>query len=127
MSAAGDPIPVIGNIIAPIQVGNLTAYHPLVVVQSLIVPVILGMDFLQHHGLTLDFTTTPSYDLPECHNALFATILETYKHLFLTKPGKTNAAEHFIPTTGNPVKIPPCRIPVNYCAEVEQQLATMLQ
>ena len=164
--------------------GNLTVYHPLVVVQSLIVPVILGMDFLQQHGLTLDFTTTPvtihdksatydnyqpevqpvleelrkvktrvcavstmtesmddtvddyavptyaiapSYDIPECHNALLATVLETYKHLFLTKPGKTNAAEHFIPTTGNPVKIPPRRIPVNYHTEVEQQLATMLQ
>ena len=59
VSAAGDPIPVIGNITASIQVGNLTVYHPLVVVQSLIVPVILGMDFLQQHGLTLDFTTTP--------------------------------------------------------------------
>ena len=174
VSAAGDPIPVIGNITASIQVGNLTVYHPLVVVQSLIVPVILGMDFLQQHGLTLDFTTTPvtihhksatydnyqpeaqpvleelrkvktrvcavstmtesmddtvddyavptyaiapSYDIPECHNALLATVLETYKHLFLTKPGKTNAAEHFIPTTGNPVKIPPRRIPVNYRTE----------
>ena len=176
--------PVIGNITASIQVGNLTVYHPLVVVQSLIISVILGMDFLQQHGLTLDFTTTPvtiqdksamydnyqpevqpvledlrkvkarvcavstmtesmddtvddyavptyaiapSYDLPECHNALLATVLETYKHLFLTEPGKTNAAEHFVPTTGNPVKIPPRRIPVNYHAEVEQQLATMLQ
>lgn len=184
VSAAGDPIPVIGNITASIQVGNLSVYHPLVVVQSLIVPVILGMDFLQQYGLTLDFTTTPvtiqdksvtydnyqpeiqpvleelrkvktrvcavstmaesvddtiddyavptyaiapTYDLPECHNPLLATLLETYKHLFLTTPGKTNAAEHFIPTTGNPVKIPPRRIPVNYRAEVEQQLTTMLQ
>ena len=59
VSAAGDPIPVIGNVTASIRVGNLTVYHPLVVVQSLIVPVILGMDFLQTHGLTLDFTTTP--------------------------------------------------------------------
>ena len=185
VSAAGDPIPVIGNVTASIRVGNLTVYHPLVVVQSLIVPVILGMDFLQTHGLTLDFTTTPvtirdktatydsyhqpevqpvleelrkvktkvcavstvtesiedtiddyavptydaaaSYDLPQCHNTLLSTLLGTYKHLFHTTPGKTNAAEHFIPTTGNPVKIPPRRIPVNYRAEIEQQLATMLQ
>ena len=58
MSASGDPIPVVDNVTASIQVGNLTVYHSLVDVQSLIVPVILGMDFLQH-GLTLDFTTTP--------------------------------------------------------------------
>ena len=61
------------------------------------------------------------------HNALFSTLLGTYKHLFQTIPGKTNATEHFIPTNGNPIKIPPHRIPVNYRAEVEQQLTTMLQ
>ena len=175
VSASGDPIPVVGNVTASIQVGNLTVYHSLVVVQSMIVPIILGMDILQH-GLTLDFTTTPvtiqkksttcdsyqpevqpiveelrkiktkvcavstvtesmedtnddyavptyhiapDYDLPQSHNALFSTLLETYKHLFQTIPGKTNATEHFIPTTGNPIKIPPRRIPVNYRAEVE--------
>jgi len=42
-------------------------------------------------------------------------------------PGKTNVAEHFIPTEGNPVKIPPCRIPANYRAEVENQVSTMLK
>ena len=51
MSAGGDPIPVIGNITASIQVGNLTVYHPLVVVQSLIVPVISGMDFYNSMAL----------------------------------------------------------------------------
>jgi len=35
--------------------------------------------------------------------------------------------EHFIPTTGNPVKIPPRRIPGNYRVEVQQQINTMLQ
>ena len=55
VSASGDPIPVVGNVTASVQVGNLTVYHSLVVVQSLIVPV----DFLQQHGLTLDFTTMP--------------------------------------------------------------------
>ena len=33
--------------------------HPMIVVQSLITHVILGMDFLQKHGLVLDFTTSP--------------------------------------------------------------------
>ena len=46
VSASGDPIPVVGNVTASIQVGNLTVYHSLVVVQSLIVPIILGMDIL---------------------------------------------------------------------------------
>ena len=31
------------------------------------------------------YAIAPSYDLPECYNALLATVLETYKHLFLTK------------------------------------------
>ena len=51
MSAAGEPISVIGKVIVSIQVGNIKAYHPLVVVHTLITPVILGMDFLQKHGL----------------------------------------------------------------------------
>ena len=33
--------------------------HPFVVVQSLITPVISGIDFMQKHGLVLDFTITP--------------------------------------------------------------------
>ena len=33
--------------------------HPLIVVWSSITPVILGIDFMQAHGLVLHFTTTP--------------------------------------------------------------------
>ena len=33
--------------------------HNFVVVNSLVVPVILGVDFLQTHGVLLDFSTTP--------------------------------------------------------------------
>ena len=39
--------------------GKLHVKHPLVVVRSLIAPVIQGVDFLQKHGLTLDFTSNP--------------------------------------------------------------------
>lgn len=75
----------------------------------------------------LAFDASTSYDLPQCKNACLSALLEDHKELFQTIPGKTNIAEHFIPTSGNPVKIPPCRIPVHYRAEVEQQLSTMLQ
>ena len=58
VSATGEPIPVLGCVTLPFQVGPIKVDHPLVVVQSLITPVILGIDFLQAHGLILDFTTT---------------------------------------------------------------------
>ena len=58
VSAMGEPIPVLGRVTLPVQVGPIKVDHPLVVVQSLITPVILGIDFLQAHGLILDFTTT---------------------------------------------------------------------
>ena len=41
--------------------------------------------------------------------------------------GRTTLAEHFIPTTGTPVKVPPLRIPANYRQEVEKQIQTMLK
>ena len=52
VSAAGEPISVVGKVVAPIQVGNLQV-HNFVIVHSLITPVILGMDFLQKHGIVL--------------------------------------------------------------------------
>ena len=46
VSAAGEPILVIGKIMAPIHVGNIHADHSFIVIRSLITSVILGMDFL---------------------------------------------------------------------------------
>ena len=54
-------------------------------------------------------------------------VLEQHKKLFSTTPGHTALAEHFIDTTGTPVKIPTCRIPANYRVEVEEQIQAMLQ
>ena len=36
-------------------------------------------------------------------------------------------AEHFIPTTGTLVKVPPHRIPANHQVEVEEQIQAMLK
>ena len=152
------------------------------VVQSLITPVILGIDFLQAHGLILDFTTIPvhvttqpvpdsslkesdqrlfyairktkarvcaiqetdglseeaidecaiptfgessQYDMPSCTTARYSSVLDEYRELFSETPGQTTMAEHFIPTTGSPIKIPPRRILGNYRVEVEDQLQQM--
>ena len=58
MSAAGEPISVLGQINLPIQLRDVKVDHSFVLVQLLITPVILGIDFMQKHGLVLDFTTT---------------------------------------------------------------------
>ena len=56
VTAAGDQLPIIGNIHAPLQVGELQVTHEFVVVDKLVTPVILGVDFLHEHSLVLDFT-----------------------------------------------------------------------
>ena len=59
VSATGDPITVLGCDRFTIHVGPVHVDHPLVVVRSLIAPVILGIDFMQDHGIALDFATNP--------------------------------------------------------------------
>ena len=73
------------------------------------------------------FDAATTYNLPKCSDPNLLALLETHKQLFNTSPGRTTITEHFIPTTGNPIKIPPRRVPVNYHVEVQQQLNTMLQ
>ena len=62
MSAAGEPISVLWQISLPIQLGGIIMDHLFVVARSLIknTPVVLGIDFMQKHGLVLDFTTIPT-------------------------------------------------------------------
>ena len=59
MSAAGEPFPALRQITLPIKLGNVKVGHWFIVVQSLITLVILGIDFMQKHGLVLYITTTP--------------------------------------------------------------------
>ena len=42
-------------------------------------------------------------------------------------PGVTQAAAYFIPTTGDPVRVPPRRVPAHYREEVEKQISAMLE
>ena len=59
VTAAGESLPILGYVKATVRLGTLEKLHDFVVVKYLITAVILGTDFLQLHGLVLDFTTTP--------------------------------------------------------------------
>ncbi|KAL5517962.1 hypothetical protein EMCRGX_G003617 [Ephydatia muelleri] len=59
VTAAGESLPILGYVKATVRLGTLEKLHDFVVMKDLITAVILGTDFLQLHGLVLDFTTTP--------------------------------------------------------------------
>ena len=69
MSAAGERILVVGHVSVPVQVCALGVEHPFIVMDSLIAPVILGMDFLQGPGIILDFASSPVQVLPIPHGS----------------------------------------------------------
>ena len=50
VSAAGEPISVLGQITLPIHLGDVKVDHLFVVVQPHITPIILGIDFMHKHG-----------------------------------------------------------------------------
>ena len=56
-------------------------------------------------------TNQASIELPECPKSGLQEVLHEYRNLFQTVPGVTGAAYHCIPIMGNPVKVPPPRIP----------------
>ena len=72
------------------------------------------IDDCMYHPTIRCYTFIP---LPQCCIATFFPILEKYKDCFA--PGHTDLAEHFIPMSGTPVKVPPRGIPTNYRAEVQ--------
>ena len=59
VTASGEPLLISSHVQAPVQVGNFKTLHHFVVVDHLIYPVILGIDYLQENKLTLDFTSIP--------------------------------------------------------------------
>ena len=50
VTALGEQLPIVEHIRAPIKVGELELMHDFVVVDSLVAPVILKVDFLQGNG-----------------------------------------------------------------------------
>ena len=68
-----------------------------------------------------------TYDVPPCSDLNIGEVLKEYKYLFRSIPGATTLAYHHIPTTENPIRVPPQRIPGHYKQEIEQQIREMLQ
>lgn len=183
ITASGDPLPIVDHVQTMVRVGNFKTAHEFVVVECLIYPVILGIDFLQQNELMLDFTSVPvsvcrrgtklnctqqmeamwhseieakskrcaatiaedpsfnmidecsipqygnpvKFDVPCCDDVEIDMLLMEYKDLFRSIPGVTKLAYHHIPTAGNPVRVPPRRVPAHYKEEVEHQIQQMLQ
>ena len=59
VTTSGDPLPIKAHLLLPVVIGEKSMLHYFVVVNCLVVPVILGVDFLQTNGVLLDFSTTP--------------------------------------------------------------------
>jgi len=189
VTASGDQLSILRHIRTSVKLSEFNMLHNFVVVENLVTPVILGIDFLQQNGLILDFTCMPvavrrgfpntnmaidsialakvvpiyeeahlteahlcaiqsqnelsadlvdecaipnykrpsEIDIPKCSDVQLEYVVDQFKGVFCTTPGKTDDAYHFIPTTGNPVRVPPRRIPAQYRVEVTQQIETMLE
>ena len=59
VTASGEELPIFNHIRARIHLGELEFMHDFVVVNCLVSPVILEVNFLHANGLVLDFTKTP--------------------------------------------------------------------
>lgn len=81
----------------------------------------------------VDDCAVPNYnaptesEFPACSSPNLTCVTQKYHKLFCNKPGYTENAWHYIPTVGNPVKVPPRRIPAHYRTEVCKQIQTMLE
>ena len=59
VTASGEPMIITGCIQAPVRTSQLEITHQFLVVERLVTPVILGVDFLQQHNLVLNFASSP--------------------------------------------------------------------
>jgi len=67
-----------------------------------------------------------TFGVPFSSDPSIGKVLKDYEHLLRSVPGSIILAYHHIPTTGNPMKVPPQRIPGHYSQEVEQLIRDML-
>ena len=74
-----------------------------------------------------DYGAVKNFELPQCTKSAFSSVINQYKHLFCDIPGKTTQACHHIPTKGQPIHVPPRRVPADYRGEVERQINEMLE
>ena len=73
-----------------------------------------------------DYGAVKNFELPNCTKITFSGVINQYKNLFCNIPGKTTQAYHHIPTKGQPICVPPRRVPVHYRDKVECQINEML-
>jgi len=71
------------------------------------------------------FLIIRQFDTSKCGNPQLESTVNDFKVIFCTTPDKTNDAYH-IHTPGNPIRVPPRRVPIHYQTEVMQQLEIML-
>ena len=120
VSAVGEPICILGQITLPIHLGGLKVDHLFVVVQSLITPMILGIDFMHKHDLVLDFTTTPisirsntmnvdcQPDLTQLHKIKVAAVPSTFQS---TDENVDDCAVPIFDSTSAAYNLPKCSDP----------------
>ena len=59
VTAAGDDLLIVDHIQTTVRIQHHNITHSFIVVNTLITPAILGIDFLQQHGITIDFASSP--------------------------------------------------------------------
>ena len=59
MTAAGDDFLIVDHIQTTVRIQHHTVTHSFIVVNTLVTPAILGIDFLQQHGIIIDFASSP--------------------------------------------------------------------
>ena len=68
VTASGQPLTIVNCVKLTVCLNHLEVSHKFVVVEELITPAILGIDFFQQHNLILDFSTSPvTVSFPQPH------------------------------------------------------------
>ena len=59
VTATGDNLLIVDHIQTTVRIQHHTVTHSFIVVNTLVTPTILGIDFLQQHGIIIDFVSSP--------------------------------------------------------------------